>query len=111
MIDVISRFIVGLMITHEENSDRAQHFIREAIRQQGIEETNRLTIHSDRGTPMTATNTVELLAAQGLAQIFERPRVSDDNPFSESQFKTLKYHRNKLINPYRNYMRSLAASL
>ncbi len=93
MIDVFSRFIVGWMITHEENSDRAQHFIREAVRQQGIQETNRLTIHSDRGSPMTATNTVELLAALGLAQSFARPRVSDDNPFSESQFKTLKYHR------------------
>ena len=93
MIDVFSRYIVGWMITHEENSDRAQHFIREAVRQQGIEETNRLTIHSDRGSPMTATNTVELLAALGLAQSFARPRVSDDNPFSEAQFKTLKYHR------------------
>lgn len=93
MIDVFSRYVVGWMITHEENSDRAQHFIRESIRQQGIEETNQLTIHSDRGSPMTATNTVELLAALGLAQSFTRPRVSDDNPFSESQFKTLKYHR------------------
>jgi putative transposase len=93
MIDVYSRYVVGWMLTHEENSDRAQHFIREAIRQQGIEETTQLTIHSDRGSPMTASNTVELLAVLGLAQSFARPRVSDDNPFSEAQFKTLKYHR------------------
>lgn len=93
MIDVYSRYVVGWMITHEENSDRAQHFIRETIRQQGIEETTRLTIHSDRGSPMTASNTIELLAVLGLAQSFARPRVSDDNPFSEAQFKTLKYHR------------------
>jgi putative transposase len=93
MIDVYSRYVVGWMITHEENSDRAQHFIRETIRQQGIEDEAQLTIHSDRGSPMTASNTVELLAVLGLAQSFARPRVSDDNPFSEANFKTLKYHR------------------
>jgi putative transposase len=93
MIDVYSRYVVGWMITHEENSDRAQHFIRETIRQQGIEDEAQLTIHSDRGSPMTASNTVELLAVLGLAQSFARPRVSDDNPFSETIFKTLKYHR------------------
>jgi putative transposase len=93
MIDVFSRYVVGWMITHEENSDRAQHFIRETLRQQDIEDKVQLTIHSDRGSPMTASNTVELLAVLGLAQSFARPRVSDDNPFSEAQFKTLKYHR------------------
>ncbi len=93
MIDVYSRYEVGWMITHEENSDRAQHFIRETLRQQGIEDKVQLTIHSDRGSPMIASNTVELLAVLGLAQSFARPRVSDDNPFSEAQFKTLKYHR------------------
>jgi putative transposase len=93
MIDVYSRYVVGWMITHEENSDRAQHFIRETLRQQGIDDDTHLTIHSDRGSPMTASNTVELLAVLGLAQSFARPRVSDDNPFSEAQFKTLKYHR------------------
>jgi transposase-like protein len=51
MIDVFSRYVVGWMVTHEENSDRAQHFIRETIRQQGIVETEQLTIHSDRGSP------------------------------------------------------------
>lgn len=93
MIDVFSRYVVGWMISHEENSDRAQHFIRETVRSQQIDETNELTIHSDRGSPMTARNTIELLAVLGLAQSFSRPRVSDDNPFSEAQFKTLKYHR------------------
>ncbi len=93
MIDVFSRFVVGWMITHEENSDRAQHFIREIVRSQQIDETKELTIHSDRGSPMTASGTIELLAVLGLAQSFSRPRISDDNPFSEAQFKTLKYHR------------------
>jgi|APGre2960657505_1045072.scaffolds.fasta_scaffold64031_1 putative transposase len=93
MIDVFSRYVVGWMITHEENSERAQHFIRETVRQQGIQESNRLTIHSDRGSPMKASNTIELLAVLGLAQSFARPRISDDNPFSEAQFKTMKYHR------------------
>ncbi len=93
MIDVFSRYVVGWMITHEENSARAQHFIRETVRSHQIDDTNELTIHSDRGSPMTASNTVELLAVLGLAQSFSRPRISDDNPFSEAQFKTLKYHR------------------
>lgn len=93
MIDVFSRYVVGWMVTEQENSDKAQHFIRESIRQQGIPENQKLTIHSDRGSPMVAISTVELLATLGLTQSFARPRVSDDNPFSEAHFKTLKYHR------------------
>ncbi len=90
MIDIYSRY-VGLMITHEVNSSRAQHFVRETLRQQGVEDKVQLAAHSDRGSPMAARNTVELLAVLGLAQSFARPRVSDDNPFSDAQFKTLKY--------------------
>lgn len=92
MIDLFSRYVVGWMVSHQESGKMAQHFIRETLRVNHVD-PNKLTIHSDRGSPMTASNTVSLLAALGLSQSFSRPRISNDNPFSEAQFKTLKYHR------------------
>jgi len=92
MLDIYSRYVVGWLVSERENGETAQHFIRETIRRENVD-ANKLTIHSDRGSPMTASNTVQLLAVLGLSQSFSRPRVSDDNPFSEAQFKTLKYHR------------------
>ena len=91
MLDLFSRYVVGWMISPNENSETAQHFIRETVRLE--KPSGSLIIHSDRGSPMKASNTVKLLAALGLSQSFARPRTSDDNPFSEAQFKTLKYHR------------------
>ncbi|MDQ3232401.1 MAG: transposase family protein [Pseudobdellovibrionaceae bacterium] len=91
MIDVYSRYVVGWMITHEENSDRAQHFIRETLRQQGIEDKVQLTIHSDRGSPMTASNTVELLAVLGLACI------CTDGPSPEQDYRFWIQHNQHSI--------------
>lgn len=92
MLDVYSRYVTGWMVSDRENADLAQHFIRESLRNKNLREES-LTIHSDRGSPMKAASTVELVALLGLSQSYSRPRVSDDNAFSESQFKTLKYHR------------------
>lgn len=92
MLDLFSRYVVEWMLSANENAEQAQHFINEAIDRNGVEPKSLLT-HSDRGRPMTATGTVELLAKLGLSQCFSRPRVSNDNAYSESQFKTLKYHR------------------
>lgn len=92
MIDLYSRYIVGWTVNAAENSESAQHFIRETVRKHQVDPEN-LSIHSDRGSPMTASNTVNLLSVLGLTQSFARPRTSNDNPYSESQFKTLKYHR------------------
>lgn len=92
MIDLYSRYIVGWTVNTAENSESAQHFIRETVRKHQVDPEN-LSIHSDRGSPMTASNTVNLLSVLGLTQSFARPRISNDNPYSESQFKTLKYHR------------------
>jgi putative transposase len=92
MLDLYSRMVVGWMIAMEEASVQAQHFIREAVKQQGVD-PNALIIHSDRGSPMKAKSTVKLLASLGLSQSFTRPRTSNDNAFSEANFKTLKYHR------------------
>lgn len=92
MIDLFSRYVVAWSVNNAENSEYAQHFIREGIRKHQVN-PKELIIHSDRGSPMTASGTVDLLATLGLAQSFSRPRTSNDNAFSESQFKTLKYHR------------------
>jgi putative transposase len=93
MIDVYSRYVVGWMISEKENSDEAMHFIRETKRKRQHLINSSLTIHSDRGSPMTSSHTTDLLLVLGLTQSFSRPRVSDDNAFSEAQFKTLKYRR------------------
>lgn len=92
MLDLFSRMVVGWMISSEETSIKAQHFIKQTIIRQGVDPES-LIIHSDRGSPMKAKPTVKLLATLGLSQSFARPRTSNDNAFSESNFKTLKYHR------------------
>lgn len=92
MLDLFSRYVVGWMVCNSESGEQAQHFIRETLKRHKISE-KKLIIHSDRGSPMTASNTISLLATLGLSQSFSRPRISNDNPFSESQFKTMKYHR------------------
>lgn len=92
MIDIFSRFVVGWMVSNRENAHLAQHFIRQTVRNNGPLDDG-LVVHSDNGPQMTAGSTIELLSLLGLVQSFSRPRVSDDNPYSESQFKTLKYHR------------------
>ena len=93
MIDIFSRYVVGWMISHHENSEQAQHFISSTLSNNPEVDKTKLIIHSDRGSPMTAKSTVEFFAKLGLTQSFSRPRISDDNPFSEAQFKTTKYHR------------------
>lgn len=90
MIDIFSRFVVGWMLAERENARRAQHFIRTTA-QRHLNPGQSLTVHNDRGSPMKAGSTMELIEFMGLKHSFSRPRTSDDNPFSESQFKTLKY--------------------
>jgi putative transposase len=91
MIDIFSRYVVGWMLAERENARRAQHFIREVARRQ-LQPGQKVVIHNDRGSPMKAGGTVELIKMLGLEHSFSRPRTSDDNPFSEAHFKTLKYH-------------------
>ena len=89
MLDVYSRYVVGWMVSERENADLASTLFA-SLRNKNLVEAE---IHSDRCSPMKAASTVELIALLGLSQSYSRPRVSDDNAFSESQFKTLKYHR------------------
>ena len=91
LIDLFSRYTVGWMVADRENAALAGNLIAETCQKQEVA-PDILTLHSDRGAPMTAKCTAQLLADLGVTQSLSRPRVSDDNPFSEAQFKTLKYH-------------------
>ena len=90
ILDIFSRYVVGWLLAHRENADLARRLIRETCQKQDIS-AEQLTIHSDRGPSMTSQTVAQLLAALGVVKSHSRPHVSNDNPFSESQFKTLKY--------------------
>lgn len=91
LIDIFSRYVVGWLVAGAENAGLAKALIEQTCHKHGIARDS-LTLHSDRGSPMRAKTTAELLVDLGVAASFSRPRVSNDNPFSESQFKTLKYY-------------------
>ena len=91
LLDLYSRYAVGWMVADRENARLASNLIAETCRKYEVN-PKILTLHSDRGAPMTAKCTAQLLADLGVTRSLSRPRVSDDNPFSEAQFKTLKYH-------------------
>jgi putative transposase len=78
------------LIAGRENAELAKQLISETCKRQGIDE-NQLNIHSDRGSPMTSKAVALLMADLGVTKSLSRPHVSNDNPYSESQFKTLKY--------------------
>ena len=90
ILDIFSRYVVGWMVAERESAELAQRLIAETCRKQNIG-PHQLTIHADRGTSMTSKPVALLLADLGVTKTHSRPHVSDDNPFSESQFKTLKY--------------------
>jgi len=91
ILDLFSRYVVGWMIAHRESAVLAERLIRETCEKQNIE-PGQLTIHADRGSSMTSKPVALLMADLGITKTHSRPHVSDDNPYSESQFKTLKYH-------------------
>jgi putative transposase len=90
IMDVFSRYVVGWMIAPRETSALAEEFIAQTCRNQNIE-PGQLTIHADRGSAMTSKPVAFLLADMGVTKTHSRPHVSNDNPYSEAQFKTLKY--------------------
>jgi len=87
IIDIYSRYVVGWTIAAREDSPIATALMRAAMREHGTPEV----IHADRGTSMTSKPVAQLLVDLGIIRSHSRPRVSNENPFSESQFKTLKY--------------------
>ena len=98
ILDIFSRYVVGWMLAEEESGILAEQLfacgapkvIAETCRKQGIQR-DQLTLHADRGAPMTAQTVAQLLEELGVTKSHSRPHTSDDNPFSEAQFKTLKY--------------------
>jgi putative transposase len=91
MIDIFSRLCVDWQVVRRANAAIAENFIRVTLRAEGIEPGD-AALHSDRGTEMTAQLVCDLLDALGVTRSLSRPQVSDDNPYSEAQFRTLKYH-------------------
>jgi putative transposase len=90
ILDIFSRYVVGWMVANRETAELAEVLIRQTCTKQGIR-ADQLTIHADRGSSMTSKPVAALLADLDITQSHSRPHVSDDNPFSEAQFKTLKY--------------------
>lgn len=90
MLDVFSRYVTGWMIAYREGADLATEFIEEAISKHQIP-AGQLTIHADRGRVMKSKPVAFLMADLGVTKSHSRPYVSDDNPYSESQFRTMKY--------------------
>jgi putative transposase len=90
ILDIFSRYVVGWMVASRELAALAKVLIRQTVAKQGIGR-DQLTIHADRGSSMTSKPVAFLLADLGVIQSHSRPHVCDDNPYSEAQFKTMKY--------------------
>jgi len=90
IIDIFSRYVVGWMVADREQAALAKRFIAQSCTAQNIA-SNQLILHADRGSSMMSKSVAELLVDLGVIKSHSRPHVSDDNPFSEAQFKTLKY--------------------
>jgi putative transposase len=90
IIDIFSRKVVGWMVAERESAELAKKLIEATIEKEGIE-PGQLTIHADRGSSMKSKEVALLLSDLGVTKTHSRPHVSNDNPFSEAHFKTVKY--------------------
>ena len=90
VLDIFSRYVVGWLLAEREQATLAEQLIAETATKQGIA-PDQLTLHADRGSSMTSKPVAFLLADLGITKTHSRPHTSNDNPFSEAQFKTLKY--------------------
>ena len=90
ILDVFSRYVVGWMVATRESAELASVLIEETCLKQGIRQ-GQLCLHADRGTSMRSKAVALLLADLGVIKTHSRPYTSNDNPFSESQFRTMKY--------------------
>jgi transposase InsO family protein len=90
ILDLFSRMTVGWLLADHESAELAEHLFAETVAHHGVE-PGELTVHADRGSAMRSEGLAQLLGSLGVNRSFSRPHVSDDNAFSESQFKTLKY--------------------
>ncbi len=90
VLDIFSRKLVGWLLDEREEAALAEVLIAQSYTREGVQ-PQQLTLHADRGAPMTSKTLAELLIDLGVAQSHSRPTISDDNPYSEAQFKTMKY--------------------
>jgi putative transposase len=90
ILDIFSRLVVGWMVAHRELNSLAERLIEESCTKQTIP-PGQLTVHADRGSSMKSKLVAQMLADLGVTKTHSRPYVSNDNPYSEAQFKTLKY--------------------
>jgi transposase InsO family protein len=90
ILDIFSRYVVGWMLAHREQDALAKRLIEETCQKQHIRR-GQLIVHADRGSSMKSKAVAHLLSDLGITKTHSRPHVSNDNPYSESQFKTLKY--------------------
>ena len=90
IMDVFSRYVVGWMVAHAETAVLADKLISETCEHEGIV-PGQPTLHADRGSPMKSKQVAFLLSDLGVTKTHSRPHVSNDNPFSEAHFKTMKY--------------------
>jgi putative transposase len=90
ILDIYSRYVVGWLVAERESGELAGLLVAESYKKQGIE-PDQVCLHADNGPAMTSQDLSELMANLGISKSHSRPYVSDDNPYSESQFKTLKY--------------------
>ncbi len=113
VLDLFSRKIVGWLVERREDAALAEALIAESYTREGVQ-PQQLTLHADRGAPMTSKTVAELLRDLGVVQSHSRPTISDDNPYSEAQFKTMKYgssypERFTSLEAARSWMRSFVA--
>lgn len=90
ILDIFSRYVVGWMVAYRESAKLAERLIQDTCGKQGIA-AGELTLHADRGSSMKSKMVAQLLVDLGITKTHSRPHVSDDNPYSEAQFKTMKY--------------------
>ena len=90
VLDIFSRYVVAWMLAHRESGDFAAQLLERAYKQQRVA-PDQVIVHADRGTAATSKTLAQMLADLTVERSFSRPQVSNDNPYSESQFKTMKY--------------------
>jgi len=100
-VDVFSRKIVGWAVHEVENSELAATLIREAAFKEGVD-PGQLVLHSDNGGPMKGATMLATLQWLGIVPSFSRPRVSNDNPYSEALFRTVKYRPEYPYKPFKS---------
>ena len=107
VLDIYSRKIVGWEVAEQETSNIASRVVKDAYESENISK-DQVTLHSDNGSPMKGATLLATLQTLGVAATFNRPGVSNDNPYSESLFKTLKYNRFYPSQPFEDLSRAVA---